>query len=179
MLPFLDNTLSVLWASSILKMVFWDHPKACTNCGMMQEGHNRSNCPQIECFRGYEHVSSSCRLPKHRMQLLSQMRPFKIKVSQAWAPSEISPTRTMPLHSTCPNRTPEKYQTPGFFAISRFQGSHQSLLPSTHESPPHHVVSPGPTRHHEGAMSVLSLLIYILKIKRRSYWLNGNRSQVK
>ncbi|KAJ6180694.1 hypothetical protein N7519_011155 [Penicillium mononematosum] len=36
-------------------MFIWQDPKPCTNCGMMQEGHTRKNCPHIECYRFHEH----------------------------------------------------------------------------------------------------------------------------
>ncbi|CEN59567.1 hypothetical protein ASPCAL02015 [Aspergillus calidoustus] len=43
-------------------MAFWAEPKACSNCGLMQAGHTRKNCPVIKCFRCHEqgHISDDC-----------------------------------------------------------------------------------------------------------------------
>lgn len=48
--------------SSIISMVLWLEPKACTNCGLMQAGHTRKNCPDIKCFRCHKHghISGDC-----------------------------------------------------------------------------------------------------------------------
>lgn len=48
--------------SSIIRMVLWLEPKACTNCGLMQAGHTRKNCPDIKCFRCHKHghISNDC-----------------------------------------------------------------------------------------------------------------------
>lgn len=43
-------------------MVIWTEPKACTNCGLMEEGHTRRNCPQTKCFRcnNHGHIGDDC-----------------------------------------------------------------------------------------------------------------------
>lgn len=48
--------------SPIIRMVLWLEPKACTNCGLMQAGHTRKNCPDIKCFRCHKHghISDDC-----------------------------------------------------------------------------------------------------------------------
>jgi hypothetical protein len=43
-------------------MAFWPEFRPCFNCGLMQAGHTRKNCPVIKCFRCHEqgHISDDC-----------------------------------------------------------------------------------------------------------------------
>lgn len=60
-------------------MVLWMEPKACTNCGLMQAGHTRKNCPDIKCFRCHEHGHISDDCPNTKCSYCRRMGHCKAK----------------------------------------------------------------------------------------------------
>lgn len=129
--------------SSIIRMVLWLEPKACTNCGLMQAGHTRKNCPDIKCFRCHKHghisndcpntKCSYCRIMGHCKSKCPTLKAKSRETHNASTLSSSVNTRGGPSCITTPASTKFRTYVP---PLQRVQGFQNTVDPKPTLPPP-------------------------------------------